>query len=165
MNRIYKTVWNEALAAWVAVQETAKSHGKSASSDTGRGSTVVLDRLGIKKAQRFVPAVMVSTLALAASYASAAPGIYINDGHDTGCTATFDSGNQTGLYALDLKGQTNNGRAWGYWGAGKAANYPTIDGSHFGVGIDNTFRPCFSIENFSLQKVRNVFLMHLIPSL
>ena len=53
MNRIYKTVWNEALAAWVAVQETAKSHGKSASSGTGGSSTVVLDRLGIKKAQRF----------------------------------------------------------------------------------------------------------------
>ena len=77
MNRIYKTVWNEALAAWVAVQETAKSHGKSASSGVGGVGTVVLDRSGIKKAQRFAPAVIVSALALAAGQANAAPGIYI----------------------------------------------------------------------------------------
>ena len=91
MNRIYKTVWNEALAAWVAVQETAKSHGKSASSGTGGGSTVVLDRLGMKKAQRFVPAVMVSALALAAGQANAGTGFYLNDGQDINCTGIADS--------------------------------------------------------------------------
>ena len=99
MNRIYKTVWNEALAAWVAVQETAKSHGKSASSGVGGVGTVVLDRSGIKKAQRFAPAVIVSALALAAGQANAAPGIYINDGQDVNCNAFPDSSN-TVTYAI-----------------------------------------------------------------
>ncbi len=35
MNHIYKTVWNSKLGTWTAVQETAKSHGKSASVDGG----------------------------------------------------------------------------------------------------------------------------------
>ncbi len=35
MNHIYKTVWNSKLGTWTAAQETAKSHGKSASVDGG----------------------------------------------------------------------------------------------------------------------------------
>jgi len=29
MNKVYRTVWNEHTNTWVAVQETAKAHGKS----------------------------------------------------------------------------------------------------------------------------------------
>ena len=31
MNKTYRVVWNESTNTWVAVQETAKAHGKSAS--------------------------------------------------------------------------------------------------------------------------------------
>jgi len=30
LNRIYRTIWSEALNAWIAVSELVKSHGKRA---------------------------------------------------------------------------------------------------------------------------------------
>ena len=141
MNRIYKTVWNEALAAWVAVQETAKSHGKSASSGTGGGSTVVLDRLGIKKAQRFVPAVMVSALALAAGQANAGPGFYLNDGQDINCTGLADS---TGAVQYAIMGTNIHTPLQSVSGV-------YVPGTSF-FGITPTYNPCNSVNGSGAEK-------------
>ena len=145
MNKVYRTVWNECTNTWVAVQETAKAHRKSGRSRVVDVGVAALSFFGVKAVT--LSAAIAGLFAMSSTEAYAAPGIYINDGHDTGCTATFDSGNQTGLYALDLKGQTNNRRAWGYWGAGQGANYPAIDGTHFGVQVGSSFRPCLSVED------------------
>ena len=82
MNHIYKTIWNTTTGIWTVVQETAKSRGKSASSGAGGVGAAILEGLGIKKAQRFVPAVMASALTLAANHANAEAGLYFNDGRD-----------------------------------------------------------------------------------
>ena len=141
MNRIYKTVWNEALAAWVAVQETAKSHGKSASSGTGGGSTVVLDRLGMKKAQRFVPAVIVSALALAAGQANAGPGFYLNDGQDINCTGLADS---TGAVQYAIMGTNIHTPLQSVSGV-------YVPGTSF-FGITPTYNPCNSVNGSGAEK-------------
>ena len=151
MNRIYKTVWNEALAAWVAVQETAKSHGKSASSGTGGGNTVVLDRLGMKKAQRFVPAVMVSALALAAGQANAGTGFYLNDGQDINCTGIADS---TGAVQYAIMGSTIHTPFQGTPGV-------LVPNSSF-FGITSAYNPCKPVngnreENRDTQTNRTLF--------
>ncbi|MDO4769649.1 MAG: ESPR-type extended signal peptide-containing protein, partial [Brachymonas sp.] len=39
MNHIYKTVWNATLGTWTAVQETAKSHGKTSSGKAARAAS------------------------------------------------------------------------------------------------------------------------------
>ncbi|WP_081259004.1 YadA-like family protein [Eikenella corrodens] len=58
MNKVYRTVWNEHTNTWVAVQETAKVHGKS-----GRSSMVaaVVDGISLNK----------KVLAISASVAAA----------------------------------------------------------------------------------------------
>ena len=58
MNKVYRTVWNEHTNTWVAVQETAKAHGKS-----GRSSMVaaVVDGISLNK----------KVLAISASVAAA----------------------------------------------------------------------------------------------
>ncbi len=42
MNKIYKSIWNAALGAWVAVSEIAKSSGKSSGSSVSGGLTGAL---------------------------------------------------------------------------------------------------------------------------
>ncbi|MFC2613583.1 MAG: ESPR domain-containing protein, partial [Eikenella corrodens] len=58
MNKVYRTVWNEHTNTWMAVQETAKAHGKS-----GRSSMVaaVVDGISLNK----------KVLAISASVAAA----------------------------------------------------------------------------------------------
>ena len=84
MNKVYRTVWNEHTNTWVAVQETAKSHGKSASVGVGIGEAILI-RVGTS-VPRLVSSAVALALAATAGYAHAGPGIYINDGQDDNCT-------------------------------------------------------------------------------
>ena len=79
MNKTYRVVWNEGTNTWVAVQETAKAHGKSASGSVHGIAVGLLERAGIK-IPRFAASTMLLGLTATAGYAHAGPGIYINDG-------------------------------------------------------------------------------------
>lgn len=65
MNHIYRSLYNKALGAWVAVPEIAKTHGKSAS---GKSTTVIAD------SKRFVCTALASAVLLASGQVMAAVG-------------------------------------------------------------------------------------------
>ncbi|OFN57392.1 ESPR-type extended signal peptide-containing protein, partial [Eikenella sp. HMSC061C02] len=151
MNKVYRTVWNEHTNTWVAVQETAKSRGKSASSGAGGIGAAILEELGIKKAQRFVPAVMVSALALAAGQANAGAGFYLNDGQDVNCTAIADS---TGAVQYAIMGGTTIHTPF----QGTAGVF--VPNSSF-FGITSAYNPCKPVggnkeENHDTQTNRTL---------
>ncbi|MDO4796275.1 MAG: ESPR-type extended signal peptide-containing protein, partial [Brachymonas sp.] len=74
MNHIYKTVWNATLGTWTAVQETAKSHGKSSS---GKAARAASQSVGV----RFAFTLVASAALLASGQVMAAE---IKDGAATG---------------------------------------------------------------------------------
>ena len=106
MNKAYRVIWNACTNTWTAVQENAKAKGKSSS---GRVSAepATLGSLGLKSS-RFVCTALASALMMTAGYANAGPGIFINDGNDTGCIVTSDeSSRRNALFFL-----SNNNLEW-----------------------------------------------------
>ena len=95
MNHIYKSIFNKALGVFTAVPEFASAHGK------GSERTVV-GRVAKGTAGFAASALAISIgLALTSTSAVAGPGIYINDGTDTGCLALPDaSGPNFGIYSI-----------------------------------------------------------------
>jgi len=90
MNKVYKSVWNESLGAWVAVSENSAARGKKASGKTG--SSMGLSAIALASASLGLP----STAALAAENRAA----LFNDFNDGTCTAVYDGETQhnTGIY-------------------------------------------------------------------
>ncbi|WP_367619755.1 ESPR domain-containing protein [Caballeronia sp. SEWSISQ10-4 2] len=60
MNNVYKSVWNEALGAWVAVSETAKGRGKK--SNKKIVSSVLLASASAAGGMAFAPAAFASQI-------------------------------------------------------------------------------------------------------
>ena len=73
MNKTYHTVWNETTGTWVAASEITKSKKKS------NATKISLSM-----------ALAVVSLACFSTVAGALPGIFVNDGTDTGCTNLQD---------------------------------------------------------------------------
>ena len=81
MNHIYKSIFNKALGVFTAVPEFASAHGKGS-------ERAVVGRVAKGTAGFAASALAISVgLALTSTSAVAGPGIYINDGTDTGCLA------------------------------------------------------------------------------
>ena len=95
MNHIYKSIFNKALGVFTAVPEFASAHGK------GSERTVV-GRVAKGIAGFAASALAISVgLALTSTSAVAGPGIYINDGTDTGCLAVPDAqGPNVGIHGI-----------------------------------------------------------------
>ncbi|WP_153708237.1 YadA-like family protein [Eikenella corrodens] len=139
MNKVYRTVWNEHTNTWVAVQETAKAHGKSASVGVGIGEAI-LTRVGTS-VPRFVSSAVALALAATAGYAHAGPGIYINDGQDDNCTTLPDS-TGTVTYAL------NPGQADPIGTPLKGVGSVWVpDANYFGIASPSAYNPCKSRTN------------------
>lgn len=135
MNKVYRTVWNEHTNTWVAVQETAKAHGKSASGSVYGIAAGLLERAGIK-IPRFAASTMLLILTATAGYAHAGPGIYINDGQDANCTLLPD-GSTAVPYAI----QPGNPQqvSTPLQGVGSVSVYNAAD-----VGLTSSYNPCNS---------------------
>ena len=135
MNKVYRTVWNEHTNTWVAVQETAKAHGKSASGSVHGIAVGLLERVGIK-IPRFAASTMLLVLTATAGYAHAGPGIYINDGQDVNCTLLPD-GSTAVPYAI----QPGNPQqvSTPLQGVGSVSVYNAAD-----VGLTSSYNPCNS---------------------
>ncbi len=140
MNKIYRVVWNEHTGTWVAVQETAKAHGKSASTGIRGLGAALLNRVGASM-PRFASSAVVLALAATAGYAHAGPGIYINDGQDANCTTLPDSSN-TVSYALQPGTATPVSTP--LQGIGNV----TVPALSF-FGFSSTYNPCKSVNNLS----------------
>ena len=95
MNHIYKSIFNKALGVFTAVPEFASAHGK------GSERTVV-GRVAKGTAGFAASALAISVgLALTSTSAVAGPGIYVNDGTDTGCAAYIDTHNSyVGIFGV-----------------------------------------------------------------
>ena len=95
MNHIYKSIFNKALGVFTAVPEFASAHG------TGSERTVV-GRVAKGTAGFAASALAISVgLALTSTSAVAGPGIYINDGTDSGCLAVPDAqGPNVGIHGI-----------------------------------------------------------------
>ena len=135
MNKTYRVVWNEGTNTWVAVQETAKAHGKSASGSVHGIAVGLLERAGIK-IPRFAASTMLLVLTATAGYAHAGPGIYINDGQDVNCTLLPDGSNAV-PYAI----QPGNPQqvSTPLQGVGSVSVYNAAD-----VGLTSSYNPCNS---------------------
>ena len=135
MNKVYRTVFNEKTNTWVAVAETAKAHGKSASGSVHGIAVGLLERVGIK-IPRFAASTMLLVLTAAAGYAHAGPGIYINDGQDVNCTVLPD-GSTAVPYAI----QPGNPQqvSTPLQGVGNVSMYNAAD-----VGLTSSYNPCNS---------------------
>ena len=90
MNKVYRTVWNEHTNTWVAVQETAKAHGKS-----GRSSMVaaVVDGISLNKK---VLAISASVAAAFMSQTAMAANARIENGSAQWTIAISPSGSDVG---------------------------------------------------------------------
>ena len=135
MNKVYRTVFNKKTNTWVAVAETAKAHGKSASGSVHGTAVGLLERAGIK-IPRFAASTMLLALTAAAGYAHAGPGIYINDGQDVNCTVLPD-GSTAVPYAI----QPGNPQqvSTPLQGVGNVSMYNAAD-----VGLTSSYNPCNS---------------------
>jgi hypothetical protein len=86
MNKVYKSVWNESVGAWVAVSENSPARGKKSS---GRARTLLgLSAIALASASLGLP----STATLAAENRAA----LFNDFTDGSCTAIYDGDTQHG---------------------------------------------------------------------
>lgn len=85
MNKTYRVVWNEHTNTWTVVQETAKARGKSGNR-ISKALALSVSLFGFYAASSTV--------------AYAQPGIYMNDYQDTGCAASYDQVQKTGVYGL-----------------------------------------------------------------
>ena len=140
MNHIYKSIFNKALGVFTAVPEFASAHGK------GSERTVV-GRVAKGTAGFAASALAISVgLALTSTSAVAGPGIYINDGTDTGCLAIPDAqGPNVGIHgisggvpspALSLLGPSQ----------------VVPDGSYYGLDV---MKPCLSSTSANATEERS----------
>ena len=134
MNKVYRTVFNKKTNTWVAVAETAKAHGKSASGSVHGIAVGLLERVGIK-IPRFAASTMLLVLT-AAGYAHAGPGIYINDGQDLNCTVLPDGFNAV-PYAIQPGSPQQVSTP--LRGVGNVSVYNAAD-----VGLTSSYNPCNS---------------------
>ena len=140
MNKAYRVVWNESTNTWVAVAEIATARGKSSS-----GGVSVSSVAGGNAVSRFGFKMLAMSASIAGLYvatlgqAYAAPGIYINDAHDNGCTATYDSNTTSGIFTID----TDNGKAPLIAGGSTAQNAANLAA----FGASSSFRPCTSVAD------------------
>ena len=148
MNHIYKSIFNKALGVFTAVPEFASAHGK------GSERTVV-GRVAKGTAGFAASALAISVgLALTSTSAVAGPGIYVNDGIDSGCVALPDApGPYTGIYGIAAGGTTI--------AAGNTMVKPgyTIAPDSF-FGLDQ-MKPCLSsgdgVHSITTQTNRTLF--------
>ena len=137
MNKTYRVVWNEHTNTWTVVQETAKARGKSGNR-ISKALALSVSLFGFYAASSTV--------------AYAQPGIYMNDYQDTGCAASYDQVEKTGVYGLlgNMPPSTetyNNGQA--------------NKTHHSDFGIKTGFNPCSptgnTAQNFDTQTNRTLF--------
>ncbi len=102
MNKIYRTIWNHATQSLVVVSELAKSNRKS----SVNGGAEVNSASVASKTFTFSALMSAILLSITGTPVSAAPGIYINDGNDGGCTATYDQGLNTGFFSIEGSNST-----------------------------------------------------------
>ena len=140
MNKTYRVVWNESTNTWVAVAEIATARGKSSN-----GGVSVSSVAGGNAVFRFGFKMLAMSASIAGLYAAtsgqayAAPGIYINDAHDNGCTATYDKNTTSGIFSID----TDNGRAPLIAGGSTAQDAANLAA----FGASSSFRPCTSVAD------------------
>lgn len=79
MNKIFKTVWNEATQSWMAVSELAKTQGKSVSGSSGILQKIISKLFKLSASALAVASVLFSTTAQAEHV------LYVNDGTDVSC--------------------------------------------------------------------------------
>ncbi len=84
MNKIFKTVWNEATQSWVAVSELAKTQGKSVSGLSGILHKIISKLFKLSASALAVVSVLFSTTAQAEGV------LYVNDGTDPSCGFLWD---------------------------------------------------------------------------
>lgn len=140
MNKTYRVVWNESTNTWVAVAEIATAKGKSSNGGVSVYSVAggnAVSRFGFK--MLVMSASVVGLYAAISGQAYAAPGIYINDAHDNGCTATYDSNTTSGIFTID----TDNGTAPLIAGGSTAQNAANLAA----FGASSSFRPCTSVAD------------------
>ncbi|MDQ8954260.1 ESPR-type extended signal peptide-containing protein, partial [Acinetobacter rudis] len=92
MNKIYKCIWNSSLSVWIAVSENSKGKSKSKCSSVTRLNNIA-EPDSNKKAVKLL---ILSTIITLPSMVHAAPGLWINDGTDSGCTLIGDPYSETG---------------------------------------------------------------------
>ncbi|RYG10537.1 MAG: hypothetical protein EON92_12460, partial [Burkholderiales bacterium] len=103
MNKSYKSIWNEALGAWVAASELCKTRGKSSCSSKGIDGPSA-PGVGGRSAFSLLACAALTALGLAASGQAAAQ-LFVNDGTDGICTMVQDT--TTGNYVLQVTGDPN----------------------------------------------------------
>lgn len=106
MNKVYRTVWNEHTNTWVAVQETAKAHGKS-----GRSSMVaaVVDGIFLNKK---VLAISASVAAAFMSQTAMADNARIENGSAQWTIAISPSDSTAGNGGAKATGKTSIAAGW-----------------------------------------------------
>ena len=106
MNKVYRTVWNEHTNTWVAVQETAKAHGKS-----GRSSIVaaVVDGISLNKK---VLAISASVAAAFMSQTAMADNARIENGSAQWTIAISPSDSTAGNGGAKATGKTSIAAGW-----------------------------------------------------
>ena len=143
MNKIYRTIWNHATQSLVVVSELAKSNRKS----SVNGGAEVNSASVASKTFTFSALMSAILLSITGTPVSAAPGIYINDGNDGGCTATYDQGRNTGFFSIE----GSNGTIAAAITANKnitpnitndAANTSTQSVNPSSFGLASSYNPC-----------------------
>ena len=106
MNKVYRIVWNEHTNTWVAVQETAKAHGKS-----GRSSMVaaVVDGIVLNKK---VLAISASVAAAFMSQTAMADNARIENGSAQWTIAISPSNSTAGNGGAKATGETSIAAGW-----------------------------------------------------
>ena len=140
MNHIYKSIFNKALGVFTAVPELASAHGK------GSERTVV-GRVAKGTAGFAASALAISVgLALTSTSAVAGPGIYINDGPDTGCLAVPDAqGPNVGIHGISGGAPVPGLSILG-------ASQVMPDKSYYGLDV---MKPCLSSTNANATEERS----------
>ena len=140
MNHIYKSIFNKALGVFTAVPEFASAHGK------GSERTVV-GRVAKGTAGFAASALAISVgLALTSTSAVAGPGIYINDGTDTGCLAVPDAQSPN----VGIHGISGGAPVPGLSILGASQVVP--DKSYYGLDV---MKPCLSSTNANATEERS----------
>ena len=140
MNHIYKSIFNKALGVFTAVPEFASAHGK------GSERTVV-GRVAKGTAGFAASALAISVgLALTSTSAVAGPGIYINDGTDTGCLAVPDAQSPN----VGIHGISGGAPVPGLSILGASQVVP--DKSYYGLDV---MKPCLSSTNANAAEERS----------
>ena len=147
MNHIYKSIFNKALGVFTAVPEFASAHGKGSERS-------VVGRVAKGTAGFAASALAISVgLALTSTSAVAGPGIYINDGTDTGCLAIPDAQSPN----VGIHGISGGAPVPGLSLLGPSQVVP--DKSYYGLDV---MKPCLSstgtaAEERSTQTNRTLF--------